>query len=198
VELPVPRTTGSLTVEEAIRRRRSVREFATHPLRLESLAQLLWAAQGVTSRDGARAAPSAGALYPLEIVVAAGNVASLPPGLYRYHSGRHRLSLESAGDSRQALARAALDQQWIADAGAILVIGAVPGRTTRKYGDRGERYIHMEVGHAAQNLYLQAVALELGTAIVGAFDDEQVKAAARLRADEVALALVPVGPRLER
>jgi SagB-type dehydrogenase family enzyme len=182
-----------MSVEEALRRRRSIRDFSSEPLTLEVLSQLLWAAQGTTSRNGLRSAPSAGALYPLEVLVAAGKVTSLDAGIYRYLPQKHQLAWVADGDRRGDLARAALDQNWIAEASAILVIAAVPGRTTRKYGERGIRYVHMEVGHAAQNVYLQATALGVGTTIVGSFQDADVKRIAALSRDAEPLAILPVG-----
>ncbi|MCK5273889.1 MAG: SagB/ThcOx family dehydrogenase, partial [Alphaproteobacteria bacterium] len=123
----------------------------------------------------------------------AGDVRSLPAGIYRYSPRAHALEAGAAGDRRAALAEAALSQRWIADAAAILVLAAVEERTTVKYGRRGVRYVHIEVGHAAQNVYLQAAALGLGTTIVGAFDDDEVKGVANLRRDETPLCLLPIG-----
>jgi SagB-type dehydrogenase family enzyme len=157
------------------------------------VAQLLWAAQGISSREGYRTAPSAGALYPLELHLVAGRVEGLPVGSYRYDPVRHALQVAMPVDIRQAIAKAALDQDWIAQAPVVIVISAVDARTTGKYGRRGVRYVHMEVGHASQNLLLQAVALGLAGAIVGAFDDERLKHLLRLPAEERPLAIVPLG-----
>ena len=136
--LPAPRATGPLSVEEAIGGRRSVREYRHGALTLAELGQVLWAAQGMTG-GGHRSVPSAGALYPLEIYAVVGEVEGLPAGVYRYHPARHRLSMVGAGDKRAEVAAAALDQQWISEAQACLVIAAVYQRTTTKYGDRGRR-----------------------------------------------------------
>jgi SagB-type dehydrogenase family enzyme len=170
-----------------------VREFASAPLRLDDLAQLVWAAQGQTARSGLRTAPSAGALYPLELFVVAGNVQDLAAGVYRYQPSPHRLALVAEGDRRQRLVEAALGQRWIGEAPAILVIAGVERRTTVKYGARGMRYVHMEAGHAAQNALLQAVALGLGATVVGAFSDAEVRTVTALRPDEQPLYLIPVG-----
>lgn len=193
ITLPEPRRDSAYPLERAFAERRSVREFRDTELRLEELAQLLWAAQGQITRSGHRTAPSAGALYPLELFVVAGNVQGLAAGVYRYQSSPHRLAPLAEGDRRQRLVEAAWSQRWLAQAPAILVIAGVARRTTAKYGARGVRYVHLEAGHAAQNVLLQAVALGLGATVVGAFNDGDVKAAAVLRDDEQPLYLIPVG-----
>ena len=191
--LPEPRRDSAYPLERALAERRSLREFRDAPLRLEELAQLLWAAQGQVTRSGHRTAPSAGALYPLELFVAAGNVQDLAAGVYRYQPSLHRLALVAEGDRRKPLVAAAWGQRWLAQAPAILVIAGVERRTTAKYGVRGVRYVHLEAGHAAQNALLQAVALGLGATVVGAFSDAEVKAAAALPEDAQPLYLIPVG-----
>jgi len=191
--LPEPRRDGAYPLERALSARRSVREFGDAPLRLEELAQLAWAAQGQVTRGGLRTAPSAGALYPLELFVVAGNVQDLAAGVYRYQSSLHQLAPVAEGDRRGELVRAAWGQRWLGEAPAVLVIAGVERRTTAKYGARGVRYVHLEAGHAAQNVLLQAVALGLGATVVGAFGDAEVKAAVALRADEQPLYLIPVG-----
>lgn len=196
VDLPKPRTDGKVSVERALQQRRTSREFKSSPLSLAQLAQLLWSAQGIT-RDGLRTAPSAGALYPLQTYVVAGNVTGLPPGIYRYEPQRHRLSQVATNDRRTDLARAALGQQWMAEAPAILVFAAIESRTTGKYGRRGIGYVYIEIGHAAQNVFLQAQALGLGAAAVGAFEDGRVAALLDLKREEAPLYLMPVGEKLE-
>ncbi len=194
IALPPPRTEGTLPVETALARRRSVRAFADRPLSLEQLGQILWAAQGITgSRWPMRTAPSAGALYPLEVLVVAGQVDGLADGIYRYRPGKHDLQAVETGDHREALARAALGQGWMAQAPATLAITGITARTAAKYGRRAERYVYMEAGHASQNVYLQAEAEGLGTTAVGAFRDNAVRALLGLPADEAPLYLMPVG-----
>jgi SagB-type dehydrogenase family enzyme len=193
IPLPAAASGGEMPVEEALEQRRSIREFSRDGLELEDVSQLLWAAQGVTGRRGYRAAPSAGALYPLEIYVVAGDVAGLSPGVYRYRPDKHDLVLVADGDRRKPLASAALDQGWVRRAPAVLVIAGVYERTMAKYGERGRRYVHMEVGHAAQNVYLQATARGLGTVMVGAFDDDEVREVLGLPADHEPLGIMPVG-----
>jgi SagB-type dehydrogenase family enzyme len=195
VELPAPRLEGGLSLEGAIAARRSVREYSDAPLSREEVSQLLWAAQGVTAADGARAAPSAGALYPLEVYLVAGNVASLEAGVYHYRPGDHTIVRLSAGDQRARLAGAAGGQESVRDGSVIVVFAAVIERTKRKYGERATRYVHIEVGHAAQNVCLEATALGLGAVPVGAFDDAAVHKALGLPAGEVVLYLIPVGKR---
>lgn len=142
-------------------------------------------------REGLRTAPSAGALYPLELYLVAGNVEGLPDGVYRYRPRDHELTKTGDGDRRRELAKVTFDQSWIQDAAGVLIFSAVPDRTTRKYGKRGIRYVHMEAGHAAQNVYLQAVSLNLATVVVGAFEDDDVKSVLGLEEDP--LYLMPFG-----
>jgi SagB-type dehydrogenase family enzyme len=191
--LPEARRDGPVSVERALASRRSQRSYAEAPLSLAEVAQLLWAAQGVTHSEGLRTAPSAGALYPLEVHLVAGEVSGLSPGVYRYDPERHRLFRQLEGDLRGALAEKALEQSWVAEAPALLVITAVVRRTARKYGRRAERYALIEAGHAAQNVYLQAEALGLGTVLVGAFEDEPLGRLLRLPPGERPIGLLPVG-----
>jgi SagB-type dehydrogenase family enzyme len=193
MDLPKPRLEGDVPVERALATRRSVREYSDVPLRLPPLAQLAWAAQGSTDPAGYRTSPSAGALYPLELYVVAGDVAELEAGVYRYVPAGHRLVRHASGDARGAVARAALLQRWIADAPAILVLVGITERSAAKYGARAPRYVNIEVGHAAQNVYLQAGALGLGTCVVGAFHDGQLKRVLALPEAARPLALLPVG-----
>jgi SagB-type dehydrogenase family enzyme len=195
VALPAPRLDGGAPLERALAERRSVREYARGALTLAQVAQLLWAAQGVTQRDGARTAPSAGALYPLELYLVAGEVRDLAPGVYRYGPGKHQLLPIATGDRRRGLCDAALAQECVAGGAAVFVFTAVERRTTRKYGPRGVRYVHIEVGHAAQNLALQATALGLDSVTVGAFDDAAVARLLQLPEGEAPLYLMPVGVR---
>lgn len=193
IQLPDPSAEGHVSLETAISNRRSVRRFKDKALSLADISQLLWAAQGVTNRRGFRAAPSAGALYPLEVYLIAGNVTELPPGIYRYLPAHHGLALGRKGDFREALYNAALKQRAIRQAPAVLVFCAVYDRTKAKYGKRGERYVHMEVGHAAQNVCLQAVAIHLGSVPIGAFHDNPVRDLVTAGPDEDPLYLLPVG-----
>lgn len=199
VELPSPRKEGRISVEAAIAQRRSVRAYSEAPLSLQAVAQLLWSAQGITSDRGFRAAPSAGATYPLELylVVGEGRVQNLAAGVYHYQPKEHRVETVREGDLRTGLREAALDQGWVGEAPVDLVVAAVYGRTTGKYGERGRRYVHMEAGHAAENLYLQAEAMGLGMVTVGAFDDQRVQEVLGLPPEQRPLYVIPVGPPAE-
>ncbi len=192
IQLPEPSKSGKMTLEEALYLRRSVREFSDKPLNLNELSQLLWASQGKV-KSGRRSAPSAGALYPLEIYVVCGNVKGLSPAVYRYDLKKHSLHKVVDGDKRGPLASAALGQYWVRNAPVSIVITAVFERTTRKYGERGIRYVFMEVGHVGQNILLQAVAIKLGAVPVGAFYDEEVKRVLNISENEQPLYIISVG-----
>ncbi len=185
--LPEPRRAGEVSLEEVLELRRSVRAFVDTPLTEAEIGQLLWAAQGVTDDAGHRTTPSAGALYPLEIYVATSN------GLFRYNPARHGLALHAPGDRRPHMQAAGLYQDAIGDAPAIFVIAAVYQRTEVKYGARAPRYVHMEAGHAGQNILLEAVALGLAAVPMGAFDDALLSEALALPEDQRPLYLIPVG-----
>lgn len=188
VTLPDPTLQGRMSLEETLAQRRSLRQFAGRSLSQAELGQLLWAAQGISSPEGLRTAPSAGARYPLEVYVV------LPEGVYHYQPQGHRLDLHLAGDQRAALHAVTLRQDAVLQAPAVLVIAAVYERTAERYGaERTPRYVHMEVGHAAQNVLLQAVALGLGAVPVGAFYDEDVQQVLALPDDQAPLYLIPVG-----
>ncbi len=191
--LPAPIRSSDTPVERALAERRSVRSYGEAPLTLPEAGQLLWAAQGVTSARGFRTAPSAGALYPLEVFLVAGDVEGLRPGVYRYVPEGHALTLVVSGDRRGRLCASALGQGSVRRAPAVIVLAAVYARTTGKYGGRGIRYVHMESGSAAQNVYLEAESLGLGTVIIGAFDDAEVRAVLGIGRDEEPLIIMPVG-----
>ena len=196
VELPSPETIGAMSVEEAIWRRRSIRSFSDEPLSLQDISQLVWAAQGITDPAGKlRAAPSAGATYPLEIYVLVSDygVEELAEGLYRYNYSKHRLEYILKDDLRSRLAEAAVGQSCVREAPINIVIAAIYERTMGRYGERGTRYVHMEAGHVGQNLYLQATALGLGMVTVGAFYDDKVQELLQLPTDQKPLYIVPIG-----
>lgn len=193
IALPSPDITNGMPLQQLLQQRRSVREFKKAKLTQAQLAQLLWAAQGTTHRQGLRTAPSAGALYPLEVYLVANSVETLAAGIYHYHSGQHKLTLHREGNFGKALARAAYSQTWLQQAAVVFVIAADYERTTVKYGKRGERYVHIEAGHAAENLFLQAESLGLGTVVVGAFYDDEVTNVLQLPAESSPLLLMPVG-----
>ncbi len=185
--LPAPDRKGHRSLEETLAARRSVRDFTDESLTVAELSQLLWAAQGVTDPEGLRTAPSAGALFPLELYVA------MPVGVYNYDPSQHQLARKEGMDVRCALCEVALGQDAIAAAPAVFILTAVYARTRKKYGPHTERYVYMEAGHAAQNLLLEAVALDLGGVVIAAFDDEDVSDVLRLPEAESPLYLIPVG-----
>jgi SagB-type dehydrogenase family enzyme len=201
-QLPSPRLDGDVSVEQAIANRRSRRDFSDKPLTSTEISQILWAAYGITKpyeepaflRGGLRTAPSAGARYPLNIYLLAGNIKDIPDGLYLYISKEHQLKKIHDRDIREELAKAALDQLMLKEAAADLVFTATFERTTSKYGERGKkRYVPMDIGHSGQNVYLQAEALGLGTCAVGAFTDEEVKKVLELPEERKPLYIMPLG-----
>ena len=195
VKLPPPALKGSISVEEALQARRTVRRFASRSLDLQQVSQLLWATQGISDPRGLRTAPSAGATYPLEIYLIAGDrgVTGLAPGIYRYHPKGHALELTLKGDHRAKVARACLGQSWMAGAPMMVVFTAEFKRCTARYGERGIMYTHMEVGHAGENLFLQTQALGLAAGIVGAFTDRAVSQTLNLPREHAPLLVMPVG-----
>jgi|Deesub1362A_J573_1020465.scaffolds.fasta_scaffold26444_1 SagB-type dehydrogenase family enzyme len=194
MKLPAPVLKGSLSVEEAINQRRSVRAYSSKRLNVQHIAQLLWSAQGITDKArGFRAVPSAGALYPLELYVIVGAVEGIEPGVYHYLCKQHLLELVKRGDMRQKLALSALGQKFIGEAPASIVITADYKRTEVKYGRRAKQYVHIEVGHAGQNLYLQAQSLGIATVVVGAFYDEMVAEVLDLPSNLTPLYIMPFG-----
>jgi SagB-type dehydrogenase family enzyme len=196
IQLPRPSFKGGISLAEALHDRRTVRSFAPRPLSLDQLSQLLWACYGVADvRSRGRTAPSAGALYPLDCYLAAGEkgVGGLDAGVFHYLPHAHALEATISGDKRRNVARASLNQLWMAEAPIMVIITAEYQRTMGKYRERGTRYALMEVGHAGENLFLQCVAIGLGAGIVGAFDDEAVAKALQLPARHEPLLIVPVG-----
>lgn len=194
ITLPEPRYKSQVSVEEAILKRRSIRSYSDKPLKLEEISQLLWSAQGITDQvRQLRAAPSAGALYPLETYIVVGNVSSLENGIYRYDPLNHEIIMTKKGEHRAELALASLGQSCVKKAAVSIVFAAVYDRITKKYGERGIGYTYMEAGHAAQNIYLQAESLDLGTVVVGAFTDDRVKNVVGMKEEETPLYILPIG-----
>ncbi len=188
IKLPPPRTDSEISLEKTLAQRRSIRSFTAEKLTIEEISQLCWAAQGVTRKERSfRTAPSAGALYPLELYLVT------PDGLYHYDPREHELEVLSTEYLRGKLADAALRQGAVYSGTCVFVVTAVYARTSKKYGDRAARYVHMEVGHAAENLLLQAVALGLGAVPIGAFYDDRVAEVLSLPEDHEPLMIIPVG-----
>lgn len=193
IPLPTARYDSSTSLESVLQSRRSIRDYAEKPLSLDEAAQLMWAAQGITNERGHRTAPSAGALYPLEVYLLIGEVEGLEAGVYKYLPSGHELLLVTNGDRRFDLYQAALKQESIKEAPVVVIITAIYERTEKKYGNRATQYVHIEVGSAAQNIYLQATAMDLGTVFIGAFHDQLVITALGLEEGEEPLGLMPVG-----
>lgn len=193
IKLPGPKVFGWSRIEELIEERRSVRRYTDRELTDSIISRILWAVQGISSDHGLRTSPSAGALYPLEIHLVAGEGSGLEPGTYRYVPEEHTLVQEIEGDLREKLSKAALSQPMVKDAFVSIVISAVYPRITSKYGKRGIRYAHMEAGHAAQNVYLLGVELGIGTCAIGAFDDEEVRKVLKMPVNEDPLYILPLG-----
>lgn len=196
IALPQPRLKGEISVEEAILKRRSRREYQDKSLNLGELSQILWAGQGITDeKTGFRSAPSAGALYPLDIYLVVGEkgVKELPAGVYHFIPKEHKIERLLVGDLRQALMKASAGQSFIAQAPVVLVLTGEYERTTVKYGERGKQYVHQEAGHAAQNIFLQVESLGLGTVTIGAFDEEEIIKILTLPKTHRPLYVMPVG-----
>jgi SagB-type dehydrogenase family enzyme len=195
INLPPPAHKGTVSVEEALKARRTVRHFANRGLTLAQVSQLLWGTDGISDPRGLRTAASAGATYPLEIYLVVGErgVTGLAPGVYRYLPPRQALESAAKGDVRAQVARASLHQSWMAEAPIMVVIAAEFRRCTARYGERGIMYTHMEAGLAGTNLFLQAEALGLGAGIVGAFEDRGLAQVLKLPSAHEPLLVMPVG-----
>lgn len=180
-------------MEAAIFRRRSVRRFSREALELSELSQLLWAAQGITHFEGYRAAPSAGAIYPLEVYVLVGRVGDLASGAYRYVPRAHQLNQVLLGDGWSVLWSTVLANRQVKESAAVLTITSNLDRLEAKYGERAERYALVEVGHVVQNVYLQAVAMDLATVVVGSFNDAEVSSIFGCSGTERPIVMMPVG-----
>jgi SagB-type dehydrogenase family enzyme len=192
IRLPEARRESAMSLEAALWARRSIRTLLPDALTLADAAQLLWAAQGKNRPDGHRTAPSAMAVYPLEVYLVAGSVEGLAAGVYRYRSATHDLVLAQAGDKRAELTAApGRPPGWAATAPLLVVFAAAWDRASRRFGARTERYAAMEVGYASQNVYLQAAALGLGTTFMGNYNDSAMTRV--LGADERPMGVMPVG-----
>ncbi len=191
IELPEPEHVGS-SFEEVLAKRRSERDYEDGDITLEELSQILWSAQGITDPErGFRATPSAGATYPLEVLIDIQGVRGLEPGIYEYEPERHSLALKTAGSERELIYQAALRQEPVKSAPVLIVITGVYDRITPRYGERGVMYTHIEAGHASQNIYLQATSLGLGTVAIGAFENDRLKEILKTEAEP--LYLMPIG-----
>ena len=194
ITLPEPQLSGNISIEQTLQQRRSVREYADIPLSVEEIGQLAWAAQGITDPDrGFRTAPSAGATFPVEIYLLLTGLDEIPDGIYQYRNRNHSLERVRDGDRRSDLHRVALRQDAITLAPVVMVISGVLERTRQRYGERALRFLYMESGHIAQNVYLQGMALDIGTVVIGAFDDDGVREVLQLDEGEHPLYIMPLG-----
>lgn len=199
--LPSPRTVGSVSLEETLLNRRSRRSYTNEPITSDDLSQILWAAYGISKpmpnprlSGGFKTAPSAGATYPLEIYALVGNVKDIEPGVYKYIPDGHKIIRVIDRDVKPELCSAALNQEMIKDAPACLLYSAIYSRATRVYGNRGrDRYVCIDLGHSAENVYLQAEALHLGTCAIGAFNDNEVRKVMQIPEEEELLYIMPIG-----
>jgi SagB-type dehydrogenase family enzyme len=194
IALPYPARTGTVSLEETLARRRSLRAFAPEPLSLRAIGQLAWSAQGVTeAATGYRTAPSAGGTLPIEVDLLIHGVPAWEDGVYRYLPDGHALRRRLAGDRREAVTQATLNQDFLREAPVVMVLSSVAARTAPRFGAFTERLIDMEVGHVAQNVSLQAVALGLGTVVVAAIREAELAAALHLGEGERPIYLMPLG-----
>ncbi|NIM90483.1 MAG: SagB/ThcOx family dehydrogenase [Candidatus Aminicenantes bacterium] len=177
INLDPPEERGGRPLWEAIKERRSVRNFSGEPMEKTHLSQLLWASQGITAEYSGyelRTAPSAGALYPVETYLSVQNVEGIKPGLYHYGVLHHELRQLQLGNFGSPLAQAALDQEFMTKAGVVFIWTGIFERSKWKYNQRAYRYVYLDAGHIAQNVALAAVALGLGSCPIGALYDEEV------------------------
>lgn len=194
VPLPPPRSTGDRSFEEVLNKRRSIREFADPSPSAENIGQLAWAAQGITDdKKGLRVAPSAGAIYPMEVYLLVSGIADIPDGIYLYRNRDHSLQLIAEGDLRRELYSAALSQDAIIKSPVVMVLTGDLHRTEQQYGQRALRYLFLEAGHMAQNVYLQATAMDIGTVVIGSFVDQGVRQVLQIDKNEIPLYIMPVG-----
>lgn len=187
IPLPKPKLKSNFSLEEAISKRRSVRNYSPKELTPEEISQLLWAAQGITDAAGHRAAPSAGARYPLVVYLVKSD------GIYLYVPEKHALEQKSSKNIKEELARAALGQNFVSEAPVDIVICAIYEKVASRYGARGKKYTNVEAGHVAENIHLQAVSLGLASCPVGAFEDESVSKLLNLEGKEKPIYIIPVG-----
>jgi len=174
VKLPEVKGVRGIPLEEAIEKRRSRRRYKGGSLSLEELSRLLFYSYGITGERGFRASPSAGALYAIDVYVAVNNVDGLKEGIYLYMPEEHSLDVRREGRFGIEMTESALGQRMLRDAQVVIALVAVPERMEWRYGERTTRYITLEAGHIAQNIYLEATSLGLGACAIGAFDDESM------------------------
>lgn len=207
IELPAPSFGSNTSIEKALLTRRSERIYKQDAIKLKDLSQILWAAQGVTMKidtvpgwwvgqewlGGVRTAPSAGALFPIELYIAVGDVENLDQGLYKYNALNHTIIKIADGDKREEVRKAALGQSAVGNGPACIIITANFGRTEYKYESRATQYVYIESGAVCQNIYLQCNSLSIGTVMIGAIREEPMKVALGLPDSETPIGVMPIG-----
>ncbi len=193
VRLPEPRKDSDVSIEEALLKRRSIRTYTGEALTLQEVSQLLWAAQGITNIKGFRTTPSAAATYTLETYLIVGDVEDLSEGVYRYKPAGHKLVQVLDGDYRPQLTRESIGQYFVEGGAIYILFTGVYSRITRLAGDEGKKYVHMEAGHAAQNVYLQVISLGLGTVVNGGINGDRIREILKIPESETPLYFMPVG-----
>jgi len=193
VRLIEPTKKGKISLEECLDNRRSRRVFSNDSLSLFEVSQILWAGQGISSPRNFRTVPSAGALYPIDLYVVVSNVETLSKGVYKYIPIGHKLEKVKDGDKREELYKSCYSQDSVNMAPLSVVIIGVYDKTMQKYGERGRQYLHIEVGCAVQNIYLEVESLALGTVCIGAFDDAKIRRVLSLSDKEVPFVVMPIG-----
>ncbi|HOK41363.1 MAG TPA: SagB/ThcOx family dehydrogenase [bacterium] len=194
IKLPKPENISKISIEEALLKRRSIREYKDEALTIKEVSQILWSAQGITEpKKKFRTAPSAGAIFPLNIYLVVNKVENIEKGIYKYLPETHEIIQFLNEDKREDIYKACLQQSCIKNGAIIIVITGNFEKIKKRYSERGVRYTYIEVGHCSQNIYLQCVSLNLGTVAVGAFYDEEVKKILKLPDEEEPLYLMPIG-----
>lgn len=198
IKLPNPEIGTSVSVEEAIQKRRSVRRYTNESISLQDVSQILWAAQGITDTStNFRAAPSAGHTYPLEVYILVGKngVSGLSEGVYHYVPSTHSLEKILDKDVRSDLSQAANGQPWVKEAPVNIIITGNYQKMMDKYKDKtlSTRFTDMEAGHVGQNIYLEVEARNLATVALGSFKDDQVHSILHIPESETTLYIFPVG-----
>lgn len=177
IPLPAPGDARGLSLEDAIRQRRSVRTYTGASMTQDALSRLLFHTGGITAEQVGtrlRAAPSAGALYPIETYVVAHRVEGLEAGVYHYAVQDHALTQVRAGDVRNEIVRAGILQSFLGEANVVLILTSIFQRLRWRYRARAYRYALLEAGHIGQNVYLAATAMGMGACAVGAFNDDAI------------------------
>ena len=177
VALAVFEPSEKLALVDAIKKRKSIRDFDDKPVSKDILSYLLWSCTGIVRQEHGyqfRSAPSAGALYPIETYLVVNNVEELQEGMYHYGISGHELEVLKKGSFGEAVCRAGLDQVMCAESSVVFIWSAIFDRSKFKYGQRAYRYVYLDAGHIAENLALAAVSIGLGSCQIGALYDDEV------------------------